>query len=250
MGKKIEHYFEKLFFKIKGKKIKKFSKIKKYFENKKGLEIGGPSKIFNDKGYIPIYNCITELDGCNFSNITIWEGTINEGMSYNYYKQRTGIQYLTEATDLSMIQNSKYDFVISSNCLEHIANPLKALGEWIRVLKKDGVILLILPKKEKCFDHKRSVTLFSHILEDYKNNIREDDLTHLEEILKLHDLEMDKPAGNIDQFRMRSMKNYENRALHHHIFNSSLLIEIFNYFKINIIDTIERDEYVIIGKKI
>ncbi len=44
-----------------------------------------------------------------------------------------GIQYVRDATDLRGIPDSKYDFVLASHALEHIANPLKAMSEWTRV---------------------------------------------------------------------------------------------------------------------
>ena len=52
--------------------------------------------------------------------------------------------YFQDATDLNKIDDSKYDFVICSNVLEHIANPLKALNEFKRVLK-NGFIAIIVP---------------------------------------------------------------------------------------------------------
>lgn len=240
--------FKKAIFKRR-KRINNFSDIKKLFISKSGLEVGGPSRIFRNKGFIPIYKIVKELDGCNFSTITIWEGNIESGKNYKYYKNRKGVQYILEATDLSRITSSKYDFVISSNCLEHIANPLKAIEEWIRVIKEDGLLLLILPNKDFCFDHNRQVTDFSHMLSDLYNNVKEDDLTHLDEILNLHDLQMDKPAGTLEQFRERSLKNFQNRALHQHVFDMGLLKQIFNYYKLEILLAHEGAEYIILGRK-
>ncbi|PYL73305.1 MAG: hypothetical protein DMF22_01865 [Verrucomicrobia bacterium] len=37
-----------------------------------------------------------------------------------------------------MIPSGKYDFLLASHCLEHMANPLCAFQEWLRVLKKKG----------------------------------------------------------------------------------------------------------------
>jgi len=143
----INHVFKRAYFKIVKPSIKNFKFIKQLFANKTGIEIGGPSSIFNDKGYIPLYKVVRNLDGCNFSNSTIWEGNIEIKNEYNYYKEKFGIQYILEATDLSSIEDSKYEFLISSNCLEHVANPLKAIEEWIRVIKKDGFLLLVLQIK-------------------------------------------------------------------------------------------------------
>lgn len=240
---------KRILFKIRQGRIPNFSYVSTLFRAKNGLEVGGPSGVFKNGGFVPIYKVINELDGCNFSNSTLWEGTIESGRNYYYYEGKSGTQFILEATDLNNIANEKYDFIISSNCLEHVANPLKAMQEWIRVIKNNGIILLVLPNKKYCFDHRRPTTTFAHILADFQNNTREDDLTHLDEILELHDLAMDKPAGNKEQFRARSLKNFENRALHHHVFSMSLLEEIFNYFGLEILLSHEGRELIIIGKK-
>ena len=65
------------------------------------------------------------------------------------------------------------------------------------------------------------------MFEDFKNGTGEDDLTHLPEILELHDLACDVGAGTFEQFRARSLENFSNRCLHHHVFdenNSSELL--------------------------
>jgi hypothetical protein len=58
----------------------------------------------------------------------------------------------------------------------------------------------------------------------------EDELTHLEEILTLHDLALDPPAGNLAAFEKRSRANFQNRCLHHHVFDLRLIPELFDYF--------------------
>lgn len=243
------YILKRVYSKIIRKRINNYIYVNQLFANKSGLEVGGPSGIFRNGGFIPLYKIVKELDGCNFSNTTIWEGNIETGRNYSYYKNKKGIQYISEATDLNLIQNSKYEFILSAHCLEHVANPLKAIEEWIRVLKRDGLLLLVLPKKEYCFDHNRLTTEFSHLLKDYQNNTTENDLTHLDEILELHDLKMDKPAGSSEQFRERSLKNFEIRALHHHVFDINNLKEIFNYFKLDVLLTYDGREYIILGRK-
>jgi len=246
----IAHLIQRSIIKVFGIKIKDFSQVSKLFADKTGLEVGGPSGVFRDKGFIPIYKIIKELDGCNFSGTTIWEGKLNSGETYLFHpNKKKGTQYISEASDLGSIPNEKYNFVISSNCLEHVANPMKAVKDWLRVLKLEGIILLILPNKKYCFDHKRPVTKFSHVLDDFNKNIGEDDLTHLDEILKLHDLRMDEAAGGFEQFKERSLKNFENRALHQHIFDNNLLKEIFDFFKVETILQVENREHIILGRK-
>ena len=49
-----------------------------------------------------------------------------------------------------------------------MANPLCAFQEWLRVLKKRGIIFLVLPDKDGTFDHRRPVTAFRHLVRDLK----------------------------------------------------------------------------------
>lgn len=231
------------------KRISDFSTIKQLFMNQSGLEVGGPSRIFRDGGVLPLYRNVKHLDGCNFSNNTIWEGAIENGMKYEYYKYCRGTQYILEASDLSPIPDSSYDFVLSSNCLEHVANPMKALKEWIRVVKDGGLLLLALPNKEFCFDHQRPLTEFNHILSDLHNDVSEDDLTHLDEILSLHDLSMDRHAGSLEQFKERSLKNFENRALHQHVFDATVLVEMFTHFHLEVLKVETGSDIIILGRK-
>ena len=140
--------------------------------------------------------------------------------------------------------------MLSSNCLEHIANPLKAIKEWKRVIKNSGYILIIVPNKKSNFDHKRTFTKFDNILSDFKNNIQENDLSHLDEILRLHDLSKDLAAGNYESFKARSLKNYQNRFLHHHVFNLELLELSLVFFKFRVLDKFEdNSDFYILGQK-
>jgi SAM-dependent methyltransferase len=232
------------------KNMKNLGKLKYYFKDKIGLEIGGPSQMFSNNGYLPIYKLASVLDGVNFSGNTIWTGNIDSKNGYIINGKKAGTLYITDATDLSMVSDNSYDFLLSCNNIEHIANPMKALQQWILKLKEGGIIVIIAPRKESNFDHNRETVKFEHILDDFNKNIDEKDLTHLEEILKLHDLKMDPPAGNYEQFRLRSLDNYKNRCLHHHVFNFDVLENMLKYFNMEIIykENIGSN-YIIIGKK-
>jgi ubiquinone/menaquinone biosynthesis C-methylase UbiE len=108
-----------------------------------------------------------------------------------------------------------------SHSLEHIANPVKALKEWQRVLKPNGALILSLPYYRNTFDHRREPTSVDHMLKDFEENVGEDDLTHLPEILEKHDLTMDLAAGSKQEFHKRSLENFSNRCLHHHVFDEN-----------------------------
>jgi len=194
----------------------------RHFEGKQGLEIGGPSTIFRPDGLMPLYERAASVDGVNFSATTVWEGELRKGRTYQYLPGReSGFQFILEAIDLSDIPSGEYDFVLSSHSLEHTANPLLALDEWTRVMKPDGILLLVLPHKEGTFDHRRPTTTLEHMIGDYANRTTERDLTHVREVLECHDLSMDRAAGTSEEFRQRSEQNFVNRCLHHHVFEAS-----------------------------
>ena len=77
----------------------------------------------------------------------------------------------------------------------------------------------------------------------------EHDLTHLDEILQLHDLTRDHAAGGFENFKARSLDNFYNRGLHHHIFDAHLMAQLFGYFNIDLLHTSESaSDYFAIGK--
>lgn len=212
---------------VTAEKIPNSEYFASFVSGKNGIEVGGPSSVFRYS--LPIYKKIESLDGANFSDSTVWEGNIKQGPYFNYYRNKIGYQFISDGTNLSNIGDKKYDFVLSSNCLEHIANPLKALKEWQRILNDNGFLILVLPNKKRNFDHNRPTTTFEHILDDYLKDTSEYDLTHLEEILALHDLSMDLPAGDIHNFKKRSLDNFNNRTLHHHVFDLNVMTQMIEF---------------------
>ena len=208
-----------------------------YVAGKKGIEIGGPSMLF--KTTLPLYQKINDLDGVNFSTNTAWEGSITAGRNFNFIGSKKGMQFIAEASDLTAIKDQSYEFVLSSNCLEHVANPIKALIEWKRVIKPGGALILVLPNKVGNFDHKRPTTPLTHLVDDFERGTTEHDLTHLDEILVLHDLSMDPPAGNLDQFRARSLDNFNNRTLHHHVFDLDVMRGVLIQAGFDVVETAE-----------
>jgi ubiquinone/menaquinone biosynthesis C-methylase UbiE len=209
------------------KRIANYKLIKNFVKDKHGIEIGGPSKIFND--IIKIYTVAQQVDGVNFSTDTIWEGNIKAGSPYTYAGVNLGSQYINDATDLSSIKTGQYDYLISSHCLEHVANPIKALKEWNRVIKKGGLMVLVLPNPEFTFDHKRKRTSFEHILGDYNNNTVEEDQTHVQDVIDNCDLSrVYLLNGNgrtipYEQHVEYCKDNARLRTLHHHVYSDSVV---------------------------
>ena len=209
------------------RRIWNYRRIERALQGKRGLEIGGPSAVFSPatpNGFIPaVYAISASVDNCNFATSTTWSQG-EAGRTFRYLPDHeSGLQYIHNATDLASITDGSYDFLLASHILEHVANPLRALQEFHRVVKPKGSLLIAVPNQLHSFDHRRPLTTFAHLEADLAANTDESDMTHLDEILALHDLEMDKPAGSPEEFRTRCLRNREARCMHHHVFDLALL---------------------------
>lgn len=195
----------------------------------KCIDIGGPSSYFID-----LYNKSNSIDIFTYIINPEWREKLKgEG---TYSEQIRNI-IIGDSLDLSCIESESYDLVLSSHTLEHIANPIKALLEWKRILKTGGVLILVIPNQKYCFDHARECVTTEHLLEDYKNNVLEDDLTHIEEIVRKTDLPMLNVKWTEETFRAFARRNFKHRELHHHVFSKEVLVEMADYMNMKVVYT-------------
>ena len=85
---------------------------------------------------------------------------------------------------LSVIADDSQDFLIASHVLEHLANPLAQLAEIQRVLRIDGVALILLPDRRFTFDRERSPTPLSHLVNEYRLDVQTVDDAHVEDFCR------------------------------------------------------------------
>jgi len=138
---------------------------------------------------------------------------------------------IASAEDLKTIPDSSQDFVIANHLLEHSPNPIKALTEFHRVIKKNhGIIYLALPntKSESSFDKDREFTTIEHLRNDYfsKDTEREVfDFTHFWEWVT--------KVGKRDTFASahdEAKKLYEmGYSIHYHVFNEDSFPSLLDF---------------------
>lgn len=221
-------------------------------QGRSGIEVGGPSGVFSPRGVLPLYEDVGSLDNCNFASQTTWEGSITEGRTFRFSSGKSaGTQYIAETTNLQRIPSGGYDFLLSSHVLEHSANALLALSEWLRVMKAGGTLVLLLPHKDGTFDHRRQVTRLEHLVADQTVGMKEDDLSHLPEILELHDLVRDPGAGSAEEFERRSRANFENRCLHHHVFDTTLVARLLDHVGLQLlsVEAMQPNHVIAVARK-
>jgi SAM-dependent methyltransferase len=195
--------------------------VRPLVEGRAGLEVGGPSSIFARSGLLPLYPLVRAVDQCNFAARTMWDDLPKWEL-----RGPPGEQLVSEAGDMEELASGSYDFVLSSHMLEHTANPLRALAEWHRVLGPGGLLILVVPHRDGTFDHRRPVTTLDHLRDDYARNTSEEDPTHFEEILALHDVSRDPGLGDAEELGERVRLNLQMRSLHHHVFDTRLAVDV------------------------
>lgn len=92
-----------------------------------------------------------------------------------------------DAEGLRAFASRSQDFVICSHVLEHLADPLGLLDEMYRVLRRDGVALVLLPDRRRTFDRERTSTSLEHLVREHAEGVSAVDYQHLFDFITLAD---------------------------------------------------------------
>lgn len=75
---------------------------------------------------------------------------------------------IDEGNELSTIADNTFDYLIAAHVLEHIEDPISALKNWLRVIKRGGHLLVAVPDKRYCGEEERPLTSVEHFMRDYE----------------------------------------------------------------------------------
>ena len=208
----------------------------------KGIEVGGPSTIFQRRQWLPVYPIAGSLDGCNYSNSSVWEGEIAEGRNYRF-GNRVGYQYICDAAEIR-VADGAYDFLISSHMIEHSANPIRVLNEWRRVICEGGHLMLVVPDGRLTWDRIRGKTTMRHLVDDFVAETGEDDTTHLAEVLAVSEPNAEFPTR--EALRDMIYRNFDHRMVHQHVFDQALVEELVRHAGFEVLASETADPFHII----
>jgi SAM-dependent methyltransferase len=147
--------------------------------------------------------------------------------------------------------DATFDFLLSEHTLEHIGNVLRALKEWIRVLKPDGHLILFLPHKERTNDRLRERTPLAHLIEDFNRQVPDDDTTHVDEWIE----NVTRTGGIPEHYRHIPKEDLaKTGSIHHHVWIAADMKEVFEYLGLRVVYCAEEvpdrsDSFVIVGQK-
>lgn len=205
-----------------------WAELESTWRGRAGLEVGGPSPVFAPGGSLPLYSVVREVDFVDYAPETVWTQPGQWGRELSLPAHVGRHRFMYEATDLHGIESGRYDFVAASHVLEHLANPLRALREWARVVRPGGSLIVVVPPRTGTFDHRRPVTPLAHLQEDERVGRGEEDTTHFAEIRALHDLALDERPETRAAFERRLEDNLRLRSAHHHVFDAASLAGALN----------------------
>jgi predicted SAM-dependent methyltransferase len=120
---------------------------------------------------------------------------------------------------LSSFGDATQDFVIANHFLEHCEDPLGALGNMIRVLRRGGVLYLAVPDKRYTFDSDRPVTPTDHLLRDHREGPEGSRRGHYEEWARLVD-KVEEPEAHATALLERRY------SIHFHAWTQTELLEL------------------------
>jgi SAM-dependent methyltransferase len=180
----------------------------------------------------------------------MWEGTIATD-AFTVEGRTLGQQFIAEATLIDQAApNPPYDFIVSSNCIEHIANPLKAFRAMAAILAPGGALVAVLPRKQTNFDRRRRTTSFGHLLEDFAKDVGEDDPTHTAEFIENFDISLAHFIPSRAAFLEMIESNATIRYMHHHVFDLPLLRACCAFAGLETVDARSAGtDYVILARK-
>ena len=132
---------------------------------------------------------------------------------------------IDDAQTLSSIAPNVYDFVVAAHIIEHLPNPILALENWCRVLRRGGLIYLVVPDPRITFDRTRPRTPLSHLVLDYREPSVARDYEHFLEYA-VH-VNRARPVDASDEADRLVRTGY---SIHYHVFEPSGLLALVDWF--------------------
>ena len=128
---------------------------------------------------------------------------------------------------LSLLADESQDFVIASHVIEHLANPLAMLVDIHRVLRTDGLLILLVPDRHRTFDRERDPTPLEHLVDEYRRDVREVDDAHIIEyvIATTHTNPM-QPASDVTP---ELIALHRRRSVHVHVWDVDEFQQVLDY---------------------
>lgn len=159
-------------------------------------------------------NQSTKVNYVEQSNPEDWERLYGIDAKLEIDKSLWEHYQVGEAHNIPANENS-LDFIFSSHVVEHLANPLGHFKYWSSLLKKNGVVVAVIPDAKSCKDYIFELSTISELEEEFSNEDMHASLKHYERWAK-------KRMPNIDPQTLLESR----RSIHVHFYTPDSMSEI------------------------
>ena len=82
------------------------------------------------------------------------------------------VDYVWKGEPLNeLIDNSlKFEYIVASHVIEHIPNPIAFFRQCEKILSDNGILILVIPDKRRCFDFLRPLSTTGQFVQAYLEN--------------------------------------------------------------------------------
>jgi predicted SAM-dependent methyltransferase len=152
-----------------------------------------------------------------------------EGLRQQYPELRdlplVDADIIDNGEELSRVPAASQDFIIASHFMEHCQNPVATLKSFMRVLRPDGILFLVIPDKLYTFDKDRPSTTLEHIVRDYEDGPAWSREQHFREYARLVD---HAEPGEAEELRARYLMDMDY-SIHFHVWTKGEVIELLTF---------------------
>lgn len=137
------------------------------------------------------------------------------------------VDILDDGETLATIPDHSQDFVIANHLIEHCRDPIKAVMNMLRVLKKNGILYLSIPDKRYTFDRDRPITTMDHIIKDFDEGPDWSRKPAFEEYVKYVDKVSDEDEAK------KKVTHYMaiDYSIHYHAWTEIEMLELIMFLK-------------------
>jgi predicted SAM-dependent methyltransferase len=128
------------------------------------------------------------------------------------------VDIVDDGVELSTVAADHLDYLIAAHVLEHADNPIRALQNWLRVVKPGGHLIVIVPDMRHMWDHNREVTPLDHFFRDYEEGPTTSAADHYREIAR-------RSMGWTDEEKIEEYVAINEPAVHFHTWTFESFLE-------------------------
>jgi SAM-dependent methyltransferase len=152
-----------------------------------------------------------------------------------------------DAEHLAKFADRSVDFVIASHVLEHAEDPIEALGNFLRVIRPGGTLMLVLPDPRRTFDAPRPRTTVEHLFSDHRHGPQVSRREHYEEWARFNEELPDVLVpGRVAEFEREDARH------HFHVWELADFLELLRALKLPAeleLAQASNDEFAIVLRK-